>query len=66
LLLKQEGDPMVEVDLITREGDGRVAVALTGELDVEAARVVAALHASGARQPALAKAGLPCRCCNGG
>lgn len=36
------------MDLITREGGGRVAVALTGELDAaEAARVMAALHASG-------------------
>ena len=34
LLLKQEGAPMCSVDLTTRDCDGRVIVALRGELDV--------------------------------
>jgi anti-sigma B factor antagonist len=44
LLLKQEGMPVCDVDVSTREPDGRVVVALRGELDVaEAASVAAAL-----------------------
>jgi anti-sigma B factor antagonist len=51
LLLEQEGVLMVSVDLSTRECDGRVVVALWGELDVaDAASVVAALAAVVARQ----------------
>jgi anti-sigma B factor antagonist len=46
LLLKQEGFPMVSMDLLTRQYDGRAVVALRGELDVaEAASVAAALAA---------------------
>jgi anti-sigma B factor antagonist len=42
LLLKQEGVPMVSMDLSSRECDGRAVVALRGELDVADAATVAA------------------------
>jgi anti-sigma B factor antagonist len=51
LLPKQEGAPMISVDLSTREGDGQVIVALRGVLDVaDAASVAVALTAAAARQ----------------
>jgi anti-sigma B factor antagonist len=51
LLLKQEGAPVCSVDLGTRLCDGRVVVALRGELDVaDAANVVAALAVVAARE----------------
>jgi anti-sigma B factor antagonist len=54
LLLKQEGAPMVSVDLSTRACDGQVVVALRGELDVvDAASVAAALSAVAARAHAI-------------
>jgi anti-sigma B factor antagonist len=53
LLLKQEGAPMVSMDLST-SGDGRAVVALRGELDVaDAASVAAALAAVAGRGPAI-------------
>ena len=52
LLLKQEGAPMFSVDLSTREWDGHVVVALSGELDlVDAADVEVALVTVAAREP---------------
>jgi anti-sigma B factor antagonist len=50
LLQKQEGVPMFSVNLSTRECDGRVIVALRGELDIaDAVSVAAALAAVAAR-----------------
>jgi anti-sigma B factor antagonist len=52
LLLKQEGAPMISVDLSTSECDGKVIVALRGELDIaDAASVAAALAAVAVSQP---------------
>jgi hypothetical protein len=52
LLLKQEGVLMAGVDVRTRECDGRVVVALRGQLDVaEAAGAAAAFMAVAARGP---------------
>jgi anti-sigma B factor antagonist len=52
LLLKQEGAPMLSVDLSTSEYGGHVVVTLRGELDITgAASVAAALAAAAARQP---------------
>jgi anti-sigma B factor antagonist len=54
LLLKQEGAPMVNVDLSSRECEGQAVVALRGELDfAEAASVAAALAAVAARERAI-------------
>jgi anti-sigma B factor antagonist len=51
LLLKQEGAAMVSMELGSGECDGRVVVALCGELDVaDAASVAAALVAVAARE----------------
>jgi anti-sigma B factor antagonist len=51
LLLKQEGAPMFSVNLSTHACDGRVVVALRGELDVtDAASVAAALTPVAARE----------------
>jgi anti-anti-sigma regulatory factor len=71
LLLKREGAPMFSADLRTSECDGRVVVALRGELDVlDAASLVAALVAVAAREPEIivdlagldkARAGAPIR-----
>jgi hypothetical protein len=50
LLQAQEGAPMASMDLRTRENDGRVLVALRGELDIaDAASAAAALVAVAAR-----------------
>jgi anti-sigma B factor antagonist len=52
LLLKQEGAPMISVALSTTECDGKVVVALRGELDTaDAASVAAALAVVAASQP---------------
>jgi anti-sigma B factor antagonist len=52
LLLKQEGAPMLSVDLSTRQCGGHVVVTLRGELDIDdAASVAAALAAIAARTP---------------
>jgi anti-anti-sigma factor len=52
LLLKQEGAPMVSVDLSTRDCDGHVIVMLRGEPDVaDAAAVAAALAVIAACEP---------------
>jgi anti-sigma B factor antagonist len=52
LLLKQEGGPMRNADLSTREYDGHIVVALRGELDLaDAASVAAALTSVAARRP---------------
>jgi anti-sigma B factor antagonist len=52
LLPKQEGAPVLSVDLSTSEYGGHVVVALRGELDIAgAAGVAAALAAVAARKP---------------
>jgi anti-sigma B factor antagonist len=58
LLLKQEGTPMVSVDLSTCACDGQVVVALRGELDVVNAASVAAALAARAHAIILDLAGL--------